>query len=396
MPDEPLHRGKKRDTDAPRGVSRHPSGGWAIRFACGAGCTHKERVGPLKSEAIRLYHERRNRALSEPGWCPNVERRNARAETRAASFKASQRVSFKQYAGGDYLPWAKLHHRGYATDVCRVGLMVETFGARMLDELAPADVDRFLDGLLKTRKPHTVNRYRTTLQAMFSRAKRHGLVSMNPVQGIERHPEPEGAVKYLMADEERALRESLASKHRDLFVISLNTGLRWSEQARLTWRCVDFLSGVITVEMSKNGRSRQVPMNSVVRSILVDLSTARQRLGDPRERVFTHCPGRPDDFFPKAVERARKLLTEAGVSTARLDGFTWHGNRHTFASRLVMAGVDLRAVQVLGGWRTLGMVQRYSHLAPAHLMNAVERLVPSATEASRMCPEPSRSAVDAR
>jgi hypothetical protein len=41
-----------------------------------------------------------------------------------------------------------------------------------------------------------------------------------------------------------------------------------------------------------------------------------------------------------------------------------------------MAGVDLRTVQILGGWRTLAMVQRYSHLAPAHLREAVERLVP--------------------
>jgi len=52
-------------------------------------------------------------------------------------------------------------------------------------------------------------------------------------------------------------------------------------------------------------------------------------------------------------------------------------NRHSFASRLVMAGVDLRTVQELGGWKTLGMVQRYAHLAPSHLQAAVERLVSS-------------------
>jgi len=45
-----------------------------------------------------------------------------------------------------------------------------------------------------------------------------------------------------------------------------------------------------------------------------------------------------------------------------------------FASRLVMAGMDLLTVQRLGGWRTLAMVQRYSHLAPDHLRAAVERL----------------------
>jgi site-specific recombinase XerD len=40
-----------------------------------------------------------------------------------------------------------------------------------------------------------------------------------------------------------------------------------------------------------------------------------------------------------------------------------------------MAGVDLRTVQELGGWRPLMMVQRYEHLAPDHLQQAVARLV---------------------
>jgi site-specific recombinase XerD len=48
--------------------------------------------------------------------------------------------------------------------------------------------------------------------------------------------------------------------------------------------------------------------------------------------------------------------------------------RHTFASRLVMAGVDLRTVQELGGWSSLAMVQRYSHLSPSHKAEVVERL----------------------
>jgi len=58
-----------------------------------------------------------------------------------------------------------------------------------------------------------------------------------------------------------------------------------------------------------------------------------------------------------------------------LDGVTWHALRHTFASRLVAAGVDLRTVQELGGWRTLSMVQRYAHLSPGLLAAAVEKIV---------------------
>jgi integrase len=108
----------------------------------------------------------------------------------------------------------------------------------------------------------------------------------------------------------------------------------------------------------------------------MDLAGQRTRPDDPSERVFKCAYVQPDKFFPAAVERARKALIAAGEDASRLDGYTWHCNRHTFASRLVMAGVDPRTVQVLGGWRTLAMVQRYSHLAPDHLREAVERLVP--------------------
>jgi site-specific recombinase XerD len=59
---------------------------------------------------------------------------------------------------------------------------------------------------------------------------------------------------------------------------------------------------------------------------------------------------------------------------AKLSGISPHTLRHTFASRLVMEGVNLRAVQVLGGWRTIAMVERYSHLTEQHLADAVERL----------------------
>jgi site-specific recombinase XerD len=90
------------------------------------------------------------------------------------------------------------------------------------------------------------------------------------------------------------------------------------------------------------------------------------------------------------LQRARLALQAAGRDASRLEGYTWHCDRHTFASRLVMAGVDLRTVQQLGGWRTLAMVQRCSNLAPAHLQAAVERLVPPsslAVELSRNCPD---------
>jgi site-specific recombinase XerD len=118
--------------------------------------------------------------------------------------------------------------------------------------------------------------------------------------------------------------------------------------------------------------------------VLLDLGSQRKRPSDPGEAVFACSHAQADKFFPRSVERARKTLAEGGKDGSRLEGFTWHGNRHTFASRLAMAGADLLTIRQVGGWKTLAMVQRYAHLTPNRLHEAVERLVSNgATELAR-------------
>lgn len=83
---------------APRGGFRHPSGVWAIRYTCGGGHIHKEKVGLLKGDAIRAYHNRRARAHEQAGCCPAVEREQARAHADAASARERARISFTRFA----------------------------------------------------------------------------------------------------------------------------------------------------------------------------------------------------------------------------------------------------------------------------------------------------------
>jgi len=265
-----------------------------------------------------------------------------------------------------------------------VGWLVKRLGERRLDEITTADVEQILAQLQNGESPSgrvlsgaAVNRYRDRLSGLFKRAVRLGLVTRNPVTGIAKHKEPGGRIVYLTGEEEAALFEALPESVRPMLTVAVNTGLRWSEQQRLLWAEVDMLSGILTVRLAKHGRVRQVPMNAAVRQVLLDLATRRQRPEDPKEPVFG-CPYREGSkFFPQAVVRGQAILRTSGRDPGRLEGFTWHGVRHTFASRLVMSGADLRTVQELGGWRTLSMVQRYSHLAPDHLRAAVERLVPA-------------------
>lgn len=377
---DPSRNTRKKD-NAPRGVFRPRSGVWGIRFTCGAGCIHEETVGPIKGDAVRAYHERRNRVHDEPGWCPRIEREQARAAAKALAARERERLTFRGYADR-YLRWAEDQHRSYQTTKSQVEALIEVFGDRKLDEITTADVEPFLAGLREgssspsKRKltPATVNRYRDRLSGMFRQAIRWDVAASNPLTGIAKAKEPSGRVVYLLLHEEAAIRDALSSELRPLFAVSVQTGLRWSEQINLRWRDVDLHTGIITVPRSKHGEARHIPINSVVRSVLFDLSLRRQHPDDPDERVFPCRYRQPDKFFPKAVERAQGALREAGKDGSRLDGYTWHGNRHTFASRLVMKGVDLRAVQELGGWKTLKMVVRYGHLSPDHLRAAVERL----------------------
>jgi integrase len=368
---------RKKDK-APRGVFVHESGLWAIRFTCGAGHIHEERVGTVKSEAIQRHHARRGRALAEPGWCPAPERIAARAAG----------LTFRAYAA-DYEEWARGEHRSFRNTQCELRRLTAYFGDRPLASITAGDVERYLRGLREgdgAVTAATMNRYRDRISGLYKRAIRLGLVTANPATGIRKAKEPGGRIVYLTDVEEQALLAELSTELGRLFTFSLHTGLRWSEQAGLRWADVDMLAGVVTVGRSKNGLARRVPVNSAVASILVDLGAARTPNSDPQERVFGHAVYRTDSrAFAAAISRAQAALRSAGLDASRLDGYTWHGNRHTFASRLVMRGVDLLAVQTLGGWRTAAMVQRYAHLAPDHLARAVERLVttPGAVELGR-------------
>ena len=109
------------------------------------------------------------------------------------------------------------------------------------------------------------------------------------------------------------------------------------------------------------GQTRNVPLNSRALEALSTLKATAKG-----EYVFSKPNGRPYEGMDKPFAEAcrRGKLSGSGVSL--------HTLRHTFASRLVMAGVDLRTVQELGGWSDLSMVMRYAHLGPGHKSQAVE------------------------
>ena len=119
---------------------------------------------------------------------------------------------------------------------------------------------------------------------------------------------------------------------------------------------------------TKNGDSRTISLNTVALGALQELLGGQTQPGTD--------PAFPSVRTGDALQGARGWFSTA-LEEAKIQEYNWHCNRHTFASRLVMAGVDLRTVADLLGHRTLQMHMRYSHLALEHQASAVVLLVPA-------------------
>jgi len=193
----------------------------------------------------------------------------------------------------------------------------------------------------------------------------NGKVLTNPARLVRQRKEENGRVRFLSPEEEQALRTVIQNAyltHEGELDVALNTGLRRGEPYGLTWDCVDFERRQLTVARSKNGETRHVPLNDAAISALRSLQASRN--------------GKPHVFLANDGTRlcSSRFWFDAAVADAKLSDFTWHCLRHTFASRLVMKGVDLRTVQELMGHKTIQMTVRYAHLAPQHRLAAVQRL----------------------
>lgn len=190
------------------------------------------------------------------------------------------------------------------------------------------------------------------------------LLSENPVSlrelglGVENF-----RLRFLGRDEVCRVAEFLRGEEvrwLPMFLCYVRTGGRCSEVANLLWRDVDLDSGSVAFRETKTGRDRVIPLHSDVRAALSRLPRASQW-------VFPSSTGEP--LIASSVSRWwRQTRAKTGLQGVRL-----HDLRHTAISHWVMAGVDIRTVQVWAGHRTLQQTTRYAHLAPDHHRTQMER-----------------------
>lgn len=165
----------------------------------------------------------------------------------------------------------------------------------------------------------------------------------------------------------------------------------------MKWDNVDLKHGFIRLDRTKNGDHRDIPINDDLRVILQGIT---RRLDVPyvffdnvNEKPYKDVTRSFSTALKNAeVERCTKCDYQRTKNKARnnieycpqcnaemavfksIKDFHFHDLRHTFASHLVMAGVDITTVSKLLGHKSLTMTLRYSYLAPNHLQNAVNML----------------------
>jgi integrase len=330
------------------------------------------------------------------GIDPQSIRKTSRAKRERSKFE-----SLGGFIEHKYMGWAMTHQKRGVETLQLLESNFSQFYGRKLSDITAWDMQKWRAEKGKAGlKPSTINRRVTTLKAVLNKAVEWEVIHANPITNIKPIKIDSNArIRYLSQQEEASLRDALDQRELELregrlsgnawrdkrgyqtkpallakFVdhlkpmtlLNLNTGMRRGELFNLKWKDVDLVAKRITIEgqTSKSGQTRHIPLNTEAFSIL-----QQWREQTTADFVFASpVTGKRFNNIKKAWEQLR--------GKAHLEDFRFHDLRHTFASKLVMAGVDLYTVKELMGHSTIQMTERYAHLAPEHKASAVEAISP--------------------
>jgi integrase len=356
------------------------------------------RVQPSGSKIWKLIQDRKPRTLGRlPVMTFGMAKTKAEAILRGedpdvVEDDQTALMTFDAFLTDHYQDWVEANHSQPNETMARLRRF--NLGSKQLDEIRLADVETWRTKRQKKGISHsTINRDISSLKASLQKAwdwellDNHPLIRLKPLKVDKRR-----VVRYLTQDEEKRLYAALqardtlmrearvsGNKHRKergyklypnhgtyadnltpLVLLSINTGLRRGELWNLTWKDIDLRKKMLTVKGkgAKSGQTRHIPLNSVALDVL------KTHRGDavpmPNVPVFGNAE------FRKAFN--------ALLDKAKIQSFRFHDTRHTFASKLVMAGVPLNTVRELLGHGSIEMTLIYAHLAPENLRAAVDAI----------------------
>jgi len=369
----------------PKGIYKRGHTFW-IRYAGLDGKIIFETTHQTKQKAAEdLLHRRKTEVLD--GNQPEIK-------------KKVPNTSFKELSV-EYLKWGQ-RQRSFKTKEILVNQLVKTFGKyplRMFNTkiLEQYQTARLLKGkkLVKegdifvevANKPATINRHIATIKHMFTKAVQWEMVEesvLKKIRSVKLLEENNKRLRYLSWEECETLINECNKHLKPIVITALNTGMRKGEILNLQWDNVDLKHGFIllSMAMTKNGERREIPLNGTLKGLLEDLKKGIKGnvevLHKGKDDNVTPYPSNnPYVFYDPITGNPYgdvKNGFNAACKRAGIRDFHFHDLRHTFASQLVMAGIDITTVSRLLGHKDLTMTLRYSHLSPQHMTKAVDVL----------------------
>ena len=318
---------------------------WYIDYYLPHGKRKREKVGPSKKQAELVLKKRRVQI----------------AEEKFFDIKREERISFDEMAKEYLEVYSKPNKRSSWRDEISIGHLSAFLGNKTIQEITPLDVDKYKQKRVKEVSPSTVNREITCLKHIFNKAKEWKKIKENPIASVRLFKVDNKRIRYLEKEELARLVDTCPDYLRPIVIVAFNTGMRKSEILHLKWSEIDVRNKIIYLVQTKNREVREIPMTDLVFKTLLKVS---KNPNSPY--VFCKKDGSPYRDIRGGFTNA---LKRAGIGD-----FRFHDLRHTFASHLVMAGVDLKTIQELLGHKTFEMTLRYSHLSPDHKRRAIEIL----------------------
>jgi integrase len=252
--------------------------------------------------------------------------------------------------------------------------VLPTLGGAGLSKIQRRDLQRLVDELLASgADPSTIRNALKPLQVIYRRAIEDGDLAINPCERL-RLPAARGRERIASPAEAAALIAALRPEDRALWGCAFYAGLRRGELRALLWDDVDLADGLIRIERSIDGYGaagepksragrRTVPIVAALRELLVEHKLVTR--GD-EGLVFGSSATQP--FTPTAVRK--RALT--AWRRANLDPIGLHECRHTFASLLIAAGVNAKAITAYLGHASIQTTfDLYGHLMPGNEDEAV-------------------------
>lgn len=280
--------------------------------------------------------------------------------------------------------------RGYISDLRQFRDFLRGRAVRLGDDpdaVSPDDVDSlvlrsWLGERMAENRRSSVGRKLSAVKQFFRFLLRRGLVRRDPTVGVATPKKDQQLPAHLTVDDMVRLLEAPPAdtptglRDRALLEVTYSCGLRVSELVGLNWDDVDPHLEIVRVR-GKGRKERIVPIGARALAALAayrDAIAALCTRGSPDPRaIFLNRSGRR--LTVRSVARfVDRYVLESGIS-GKLGP---HALRHSFATHLLDAGADLRAIQELLGHASLSTTQRYTHVSLDQLMKVYDKSHPRA------------------